>query len=94
MRWRGPGATVNYRPDLVREGATTNPQLSKENFNEKENLVAGPRRAPDTKTDCHDVTLAVSILEPKGREAVSSSEAELRMDVATCLLHSISRSCA
>jgi hypothetical protein len=29
-----------------------NPQLSKENFKEKEKLVAGPRWVPDTKTDC------------------------------------------
>jgi hypothetical protein len=29
----------------------TNPQLSKENFKEKEKLVAGPRWVPDTKTD-------------------------------------------
>jgi hypothetical protein len=35
---------LQARP-LVREGATkiTNPQLSKENFKEKEKLVAGPR---------------------------------------------------
>jgi hypothetical protein len=29
----------------------TNPQLSKENFKEKEKLVTGPRWAPDTGTD-------------------------------------------
>jgi hypothetical protein len=29
----------------------TNPQLSKENHKEKEKLIAGPRWAPDTKTD-------------------------------------------
>jgi hypothetical protein len=29
----------------------TCPQLSKENFKEKEKLVAGPRWAPDTKKD-------------------------------------------
>jgi hypothetical protein len=29
----------------------TNPQLSKENFREKEKFVAGPRWVPDTKTD-------------------------------------------
>jgi hypothetical protein len=27
-------------------------QLSEGNFEEKEKLVAGPRWAPDTKTDC------------------------------------------
>jgi hypothetical protein len=37
---------------LVREGAEkiTNQQLSKGNFIEKEKLVAGPGRGPDTKT--------------------------------------------
>jgi hypothetical protein len=29
----------------------TKPQLSKENLREKEKLVAGPRWAPDTRTD-------------------------------------------
>jgi hypothetical protein len=29
----------------------TNPQLSKENFKEKEKLVAGPRWVPDTRTN-------------------------------------------
>jgi hypothetical protein len=29
----------------------TNPRLSKENLKEKEKLVAGPGRGPDTKTD-------------------------------------------
>jgi hypothetical protein len=29
----------------------TNPQLSKENFKDKEKLVTGPRWVPDTKTD-------------------------------------------
>jgi hypothetical protein len=29
----------------------TNPQLSDGNFKEKEKLVAGPRWAPDTRTD-------------------------------------------
>jgi hypothetical protein len=43
---------LQTRP-LVREAATkiTNPQLSKENFKEKEKLVAGPRWVPDTKID-------------------------------------------
>jgi hypothetical protein len=38
---------------LIREGATklANPELSKENFKQKEKLVTGPRRVPDTKTD-------------------------------------------
>jgi hypothetical protein len=45
--------TVNYRPVLSSERALkiTNPQLSKENFKEKEKLVAGPRWVPDSKTD-------------------------------------------
>jgi hypothetical protein len=53
LRWRGPAATVNYRPVLSSERAykITNPQLSKENFKEKEKLVAGPRWVPDTKMD-------------------------------------------
>jgi hypothetical protein len=29
----------------------TNPQLSKDNFKEKEKLAVGPRWVPDTKTD-------------------------------------------
>jgi hypothetical protein len=29
----------------------TNPKLFKKNFEEKEKLIAGPRRAPDTRTD-------------------------------------------
>jgi hypothetical protein len=29
----------------------TNPQLSKENFKEKEKFVAGPKWVPDAKTD-------------------------------------------
>jgi hypothetical protein len=43
---------LQTRP-FVREGATkiTNPQMSEGNFEEKEKLVAGPRWAPDTKTD-------------------------------------------
>jgi hypothetical protein len=51
--WRGLAATVNYRPVLSSERALqiTNPQLPKENFKEKEKLVAGPRWVPDTKTD-------------------------------------------
>jgi hypothetical protein len=53
MRWRGPAATVNYRPVLSSERTLkiTNPQLSKENIKEKDKLVADPRWAPDTKTD-------------------------------------------
>jgi hypothetical protein len=43
LRWRKPAATVNYRPVLssVRALQNNNPQLSKENFKEKEKLVAG-----------------------------------------------------
>jgi hypothetical protein len=53
LRWRGPAATVNYRPVLSSERAlqSNKPATSKENFKEKEKLVAGPRWVPDTKTD-------------------------------------------
>jgi hypothetical protein len=53
LRWRGPAATVNYRLVLSSERKLkiTNPQLSKENFKEKEKFVEGPRWVPDTKTD-------------------------------------------
>jgi hypothetical protein len=47
--WRGPAATVNYRPILSSERVLQN---NKENLKEKEKLVAGPKWAPDTKTDC------------------------------------------
>jgi hypothetical protein len=45
---------VNYRPVLSSERALQNykkTQLSEENFKENVKLVAGPRWAPDTKTD-------------------------------------------
>jgi hypothetical protein len=47
LRWRGPAATVNYRPVFSPERALQNnkPLLS------KENLVSGPRWVPDTNTD-------------------------------------------
>jgi hypothetical protein len=44
LRWRGPAATVNYRPTLSSERAL-------QNNKEKEKLVAGPRCVSDTKTD-------------------------------------------
>jgi hypothetical protein len=47
QRWREPSATVNYRPVLSSERALQNNKRLKE----KEKLVAGPRSAPDTKTD-------------------------------------------
>jgi hypothetical protein len=44
---------VSYRPVLSSRGLydITNPQLSKQNFKEKETFVAGLRWVPDTKTD-------------------------------------------
>jgi hypothetical protein len=56
LRWRGPAATVNYRPILSSERALqnnklTNPKLFKENFKEKGKLAAGPSWVPETKTD-------------------------------------------
>jgi hypothetical protein len=50
---------VPHRDEVIGDGAIcimmsykiTNPQMSKENVKEKEKLVAGPRWAPDTKTD-------------------------------------------
>jgi hypothetical protein len=44
--------TVNYRPVLPSEMAlqNNNPQLSEGNFKDKTKLVAGSRRAPDTRT--------------------------------------------
>jgi hypothetical protein len=53
LRWRGPAATVNYRPVLSSERALkiTNSNCLKENLKDKEQLVAGPRWASDTKKD-------------------------------------------
>jgi hypothetical protein len=54
LSWRGPAATVNYRPVLSSERALQNNKpatVYKENVKEKEKLVAGPRWVPDTKTD-------------------------------------------
>jgi hypothetical protein len=50
LRWRrtaitDPSSRQRWRYKI------TNLQLSKEYFKEKEKLVAGPRRVPDTKTD-------------------------------------------
>jgi hypothetical protein len=45
LRWRGPAATLNYRPVLSSERRLykiTNPQLSKENFTEKDKMAAVP----------------------------------------------------
>jgi hypothetical protein len=39
MRWRGPAATVNYRPVL----SSINLNCLKENLKENTKLVAGPR---------------------------------------------------
>jgi hypothetical protein len=42
LRWRGPAATVNYTLVLSSEKALqNNPQLSKENFKEKEKIGHG-----------------------------------------------------
>jgi hypothetical protein len=41
----GPSSRQRGRYKII------NPQLSKENFKEKEKLVADPRWVPDTKTD-------------------------------------------
>jgi hypothetical protein len=41
--------TVNYRPVFLSERILQNNKPA--NFKEKEKLVAGPRQAPDTKTD-------------------------------------------
>jgi hypothetical protein len=52
---KGPEAIVQQitDPSSRQRGRykITNPQLSKGNLKEKEKLVAGPRRMPDTKTD-------------------------------------------
>jgi hypothetical protein len=53
LRWWWPAATANYRLVLSSEMALQNNNLNclKENLKEKEKLVAGPRWAPDSKTD-------------------------------------------
>jgi hypothetical protein len=52
LRWRGPAATVNYRPSRQRGRYNiTNSNCLTQNLEEIANLVAGPRWAPDAKTD-------------------------------------------
>jgi hypothetical protein len=43
--------SIETRPLVRGRYKITNSQLSKENFKEKEKLVAGPRWVPDIKTD-------------------------------------------
>jgi hypothetical protein len=50
--WRGPAATVNYRPVLSSERALQdNKPTTVERKFQGEKLVAGPRWVPDTQTD-------------------------------------------
>jgi hypothetical protein len=55
LLWQGPEAIIQKitDPSSRQRGCykITNPQLFQENFKEKVKLVAGPRWAPDTKTD-------------------------------------------
>jgi hypothetical protein len=52
LRWRGPAATVNYRPVLSSERAL---QITNHNclktISRRKKLVADPRWVPDTKMD-------------------------------------------
>jgi hypothetical protein len=51
LQWRGPAATVNYRPVHSSERALQNYKPATAKFKEKEKLVPGPGWGPDTKTD-------------------------------------------